>query len=138
MDFNGYLVGGVPLVLVVWGLVTFCKSLGVAGRALQIVGLLIGLALGVAYQVAQATPTDFAGWFTALIFGAALGLTANGLWDVAKFDLLPRVGHGSALSAGCQGNPKIESPDPDAFGKFIVAGALSGVGVSLPRRGCFD
>ncbi len=116
MDFNAYLVGGVPLVLVVWGLVAFVKSLGVAGRALQIVGLLIGLVLGVAYQVAQAVSVDFAGWFTALIFGLALGLVANGLWDVAKFDLLPKIGLGA-------------QPAADLGRTFLP---------SLPRRGCFD
>ncbi len=131
MAWESYLVGSVPLVLVVWGLVAFIKSLGIAGRALQIVGLLLGLALGVAYQVAQTLPTDFAGWFTALIFGVALGLTACGLWDVTKFDLLPRLG-GATLAEGVT---KIETPDPAGFGRFTT-GAVPGV--SLPRRGCFD
>ena len=80
-DFNTLLVGGIPLIVVVFGLVEFIKSLGLKGRVLTITSLVLGLIFGMAYQIAQAgTPAGFAGWFTALVFGLAIGLTASGFY----------------------------------------------------------
>ena len=80
MDFP-QMVSGVPLVLVVIGLVEWLKRFGVAGKLLNASSLVIGLALGVAYQYAQGTPADFAGWFAAGVFGLGLGLVASGIYD---------------------------------------------------------
>ena len=83
-DFNALLVGGIPLVVVIFGLVEFIKSLGLAGRALTVISLLLGILFGIAYHLAQSgIPTGFAGWFTAVIFGLALGLVASGFYKFA-------------------------------------------------------
>ena len=80
-DFNTLIVGGIPLIVVIFGLVEFIKSLGLKGRVLTIVSLVLGLVFGMAYQIAQAgMPAGFAGWFTTLIFGLAIGLTASGFY----------------------------------------------------------
>jgi len=87
-DFSTLLVGGISLVVVVFGLVEMVKSLGLRGNWLTVVSLLIGLALGMAYQIAKAgIPVDFAGWFSVTIFGIALGLVASGFykWSDARF-----------------------------------------------------
>ena len=84
MDFTQYLVAGVPLVLVVLGLVEWVKSLGLTGKAVKIVSLMIGLILGIGYQLSLAVPVGFGGWFTVTVFGLGLGLVASGIYDAAK------------------------------------------------------
>ena len=42
-DFSTLLVNGIPLIIVVFGLVEFMKSLGLKGNWLIIASLLIGL-----------------------------------------------------------------------------------------------
>ena len=83
MNFDA-IVAGLPLVLVVLGLVEWVKRLGLAGKAVVIVSMAIGLALGLAYQVSIAVPIDFAGWFGAAVYGIGLGLLASGIYDVGK------------------------------------------------------
>jgi len=83
MNFDA-IVAGLPLVLVVLGLVEWVKRLGLAGKAVVIVSMAIGLALGLAYQVSIAVPIDFAGWFGAAVYGIGLGLVASGIYDVGK------------------------------------------------------
>lgn len=83
MNFDA-IVAGLPLVLVVLGLVEWVKRLGLAGKAVVIVSMAIGLALGLAYQVSIAVPIDFAGWFGAAVYGIGLGLVASGVYDVGK------------------------------------------------------
>ena len=83
MNFDA-IVAGLPLVLVVLGLVEWVRRLGLAGKAVVIVSMAIGLALGLAYQVSIAVPIDFAGWFGAAVYGIGLGLVASGIYDVGK------------------------------------------------------
>ena len=81
-DISTLLVGGIPLVAVVFGLVEFVKSFGVRGHWLTIISMLLGLAFGVSYQIANAgIPVSFAGWFAVAVFGIMLGLVASGLYD---------------------------------------------------------
>ncbi len=85
MDLTILLVGTVPLIAVVFGLVEFVKSLGLKGRALTVFSLVLGLVFGLAYQFAQAgIPGTYAAWFTAVIFGLAIGLVASGFYDFAN------------------------------------------------------
>ena len=82
MDISTLLVGGFPLVAVVFGLVEFVKSFGLKGHWLTGVSILLGLAFGIAYQIANAgVPMNFAGWFSTVVFGLMLGLVASGLYD---------------------------------------------------------
>lgn len=82
--FSSITVAGIPLVLIIMGLVEWVKGFGVEGQALRGVSLAVGLALGVGYQLSVAVPVDFAGWFAAVVFGLGLGLVASGLFDAAK------------------------------------------------------
>ena len=80
-DISTLLIGGIPLLVVIFGLVEFSKSLGLAGRWLTVFSLLLGLAFGVAFRIATTgVPFDFPGWFTVVIFGLALGLTTSGFY----------------------------------------------------------
>ena len=84
MDISTLLVNGLPLSAVVFGLVEFIKSFGLRGHWLTIVSMLLGLAFGVSYQIANAgLPVSFASWFAVAVFGIMLGLVASGLYDFA-------------------------------------------------------
>lgn len=88
--FGDAAVSGVPLVAVVIGLVEWIRQMGVQGRALLVVSLLIGLALGGSYQLAQlGLPSGdfqavFGGWLGVAVYGLGMGLTASGIVKVAK------------------------------------------------------
>lgn len=91
MDFSDVIVNGIPLVVLIVGIVAFIKSMGVGGKALQATAAGIGLLFGIGYQVSIGVPATFAGWFGAVAYGLGLGVVASGLVDTAR-DLLARVG----------------------------------------------
>ena len=79
--FDTIVVAGIPLMLIVLGLVQFIKGFGVTGNQVKALSLSVGLVLGVGYQFSIAAPADFAGWFAVVVFGLGLGLVASGLYD---------------------------------------------------------
>jgi hypothetical protein len=90
-DLTQLLVGGIPLVVVIFGLVEFSKSFGLKGNWLTIFSMLLGLVFGVAFKIATAgTPVGFAAWFVVLVFGLALGLVTSGFYKFAD-SRLPKV-----------------------------------------------
>ena len=90
--FTNLLVGGIPLMIVIFGLIEFSKSLGLTGKILTVFSLALGLIFGMAYQIASAgLPSDFAGWFALVVYGLALGLVTSGFYDFAD-SRLPKVG----------------------------------------------
>lgn len=80
MSFD-QVINGIPLVLVVMGLVELSKAFGVQGKVLTALSFAIGLILGVLYQLSIGVPADFAGWFGAAVFGIGLGLVACKIYD---------------------------------------------------------
>lgn len=82
MEYGTAVVLGIPLIAVVMAAVEWLKSVGVEGKASLVASLVIGLLLGVGYQVSLGMPTDFAGWFGKFVYGLGLGLTASGLYNV--------------------------------------------------------
>lgn len=72
-------VNGIPLVLVVVGLVELTKPLRAEGRLFTSINFGIGRVLGILYQLSIAVPAGFGGWFATLVFALALGLVASGL-----------------------------------------------------------
>lgn len=83
MEFD-QIVNGIPLIFVVMGLVELVKAFGVQGKALTAASFVIGLVLGVLYQVSLGVPADYAGWFGAAVFGLALGLVASKVYDAIR------------------------------------------------------
>ena len=80
-DFSTLLVNGIPLTVVIFGLVEFVKSFGIQGKALTLVSMGFGLAFGIAYQVAQiGIPVNFAETFSIIVFGLTLGLVTSGFY----------------------------------------------------------
>ena len=83
MNFD-QIVNGIPLILVVMGLVELAKSFGAEGKILSLISFGIGLVLGIAYQVSLGMPVGFTGWFGAVVFGLALGLVACKVYDAIR------------------------------------------------------
>lgn len=77
---NAY-IKGIPLVLVVLGLVSWLGKLGVKGKAQLASSMGIGTLLGILYQVSLGMPAGFSGWFAAVIYGLALGLVGSGIYE---------------------------------------------------------
>jgi len=77
-------VVGVPLLIVTLGLVQFVKGFGLSGNVVKGVSLAIGFMLGLGYQFSVGAPVDFAGWFSAIVFGLGLGLVASGVYEVVN------------------------------------------------------
>jgi len=79
------LVGGIPLIIVIFGLVEFIKSFGLAGKIVTGLSLVLGVLFGVGYKIAESgTPATFAEWFAVAVFGIALGLVASGFYKFAE------------------------------------------------------
>ena len=87
-DFSTFFsvsVAGIPLSLVVLGLVTYLAQLGVTGRGLLISSFAIGLFFGGAYQISElGPPGTFGAWFGVLVYGLALGLFSSGVYNTGK------------------------------------------------------
>ncbi len=91
-DLAQLFVGGIPLIIVIFGLVEFSKSIGLSGKILTIVSLLLGLVFGIAYKIAETgLPSGFAAWFVVVVFGLALGLITSGFYDFAD-KRMPKIG----------------------------------------------
>lgn len=89
--FNDLAVSGIPLILVVFGLVEFIKTFGLTGRILTYISLVIAILLYFGYSYSAAGwPQSFSAWFSTAIVGICFGLVASGLYDFAK-DRLPKV-----------------------------------------------
>ena len=80
--FTNAVVAGIPLLIIVMGVVQFIKSFGLSGNTVKALSLGTGILIGLGYQVSLALPADFATWFAAGVFGLVLGLVASGVYDV--------------------------------------------------------
>lgn len=89
-SFASAAVNGVPLALVVFGLVAWLKKRGVQGGALLTASLCSGLIIGGGYIVTQTRPPTgdwwpvYVYWFGVLIYGLGLGLLASGVYEGGK------------------------------------------------------
>lgn len=70
----------INFLVLVFGLVEFFKKFGLKGRTLTGASMIIGIVLGVAYQVAQRNEA-FGEYFQIALFGLAVGLAASGVYD---------------------------------------------------------
>ena len=78
---DNIIVNGIPLIAIIMGLVEFLKRLGITGKWSIVTSMLVGLFLGIGYQLSAKPPASFADWFGAIVFGLGLGLAASGLYD---------------------------------------------------------
>lgn len=83
--FGNAVVLGVPLLFVTIGLVQWSKKFGLKGKALNGVSMVVGLVLGMGFQISSlGLPADFGGWFGIIVYGLGLGLVASGIYDAAQ------------------------------------------------------
>lgn len=83
LDLTGALVAGIPLILVVIGLVQYVKEkLGWSGVGVEIFAIVLGTAFGFGYHVyaAEVIVWTFNFIFEGLVFGLAVGLVATGIY----------------------------------------------------------
>lgn len=89
-NYFGAMVQGVPLLLVVVGLVEWIKAQGVSGNALRFASMGVGLLFGGGYMLTQARPPvgdwylSYVFWFGNVVYGLGLGVVASGLWDTVR------------------------------------------------------
>lgn len=77
-----FVVAGIPLILIVFGLVEEIKAWGLEGKILRAVSLVLGVLLAVLYQLgSNGLPADLMGWLVVVVVGLAFGLTASGAYD---------------------------------------------------------
>jgi hypothetical protein len=85
------MVNGVPLIVVIVGVVEWLKRLGISGMTLNMASMVVGIVFGVAYRHAEQPIGDFTSALSAVIYGIVLGLCASGVYDAAKSAVgLPR------------------------------------------------
>lgn len=83
-QINQAIIGVVPFLPIIFGLVEFFKQLGVKGQFSLVASMFLGLLFGAFYWAAtQGAPATFLGWFGLVVFGLMLGLTTSGVYDFA-------------------------------------------------------
>lgn len=83
LDLTGSLVAGIPLMLVVIGLVQYVKEkLGWSGWGVEVFAILLGVGLGFGYHVyaAEVIAWTYKFVFEGVIYGLAVGLVATGIY----------------------------------------------------------
>jgi hypothetical protein len=91
MDTSTMLVGAIPLMVIVFGLVEFSKKLGAKGNFLTILSMVVGLAFGMLFRIYSiGVPVGFAPWFEVIVYGLAIGLVASGFYDFVN-NRLPKT-----------------------------------------------
>ena len=84
-QFTTVSVNGVPLLVVVVALVQFAKQFfGITGDGVRGLALVIGFVIGLGYQLGLLFPTDWVGWFAAIIWAIGLGIASLGTYDAGK------------------------------------------------------
>lgn len=88
MDFSDAVINGIPLVLLIAGLVAFAKTMGLQGKALTILSAGLGLTFGAALQISQnGVPADFEAWLGLIVYGLGLGVVTSGMYDLVRRDI---------------------------------------------------
>jgi hypothetical protein len=76
-----FVIGGIPLIVIVLMLVEEIKAWGLQGKVLRIVSMLIGVLFAVAYQLAVEMPVTFMAWLVVIVVGLLYGIAASGAYD---------------------------------------------------------
>jgi len=73
-------VTGIPLVVFVLALTTWVADVvGAQGKQKMIIAMIVGLLAGGGYQLTQAMPASFAGWFAVAVYGKGTGRITTAL-----------------------------------------------------------
>jgi hypothetical protein len=83
LDLTGALVAGIPLMLIVIGLVQFVKEkIGWSGMGVEIFAIVLGTVFGFGYHVyaAEAIAWTYSFIFEGVMYGLTVGLVATGIY----------------------------------------------------------
>lgn len=80
MDLTDFSLNPATLLVLIFGLVEFCKTLGLEGRRLRLLSMALGVLLAGLYRLRELFPAHGA-WIELGFFGLAAGLAASGLYD---------------------------------------------------------
>ena len=83
MDFTAFEIGNVALIPLIVGWTQFAKEMGMDGKALRVLAVVLGiLAFGV-LRLGEMYPVILP-WVELVVFAAGGGLAATGLYDLGK------------------------------------------------------
>lgn len=106
-DYFGAMVKGIPLLLIVAGVVEYIKKAGLTGNKLLFASMGVGLVFGGGWVITQERPplgdawTIYVYWFGVMVYGVGLGLVASGLFDMIRGILKPKT----VVTYTVSGNP---------------------------------
>jgi hypothetical protein len=86
VDFSQIAIGGVSMILLVLGWVEAAKKLGLEGKWLTVLALVLGTLLAGLWKALSAglIPAPAVPWIEVAVVGLGGGLAATGLYDLAK------------------------------------------------------
>jgi hypothetical protein len=79
--FDKVLIAGVPLIVMVLGLVEFSKQLGVKGKGLMVLAMVVGTLFYGTHKAAEMYPV-IAPWLELVVYGLGGGVAATGIYDL--------------------------------------------------------
>jgi hypothetical protein len=83
INFGELSVNGLSFMVLVVGIVRSAKTLGLAGRGLTVLAMMLGTGLAIGYQVGMLYP-QFKVWFDIVVFGLGGGVAGTGYYDMFK------------------------------------------------------
>jgi len=85
---NTWVIGPLVINATIVGLVNFGKALGLKGRGLLVLALVLGLLFGMSYYVGfmiePGLDLGYVHFFSAAVYGVSVGLSSIGLYEGAK------------------------------------------------------
>jgi hypothetical protein len=81
--FQGVMIGGVALIVMIVGLVEFSKRLGVSGKWLLVEAMVLGMVFYGANKAAEMYPA-IQQWLELAVYTFGGGLAATGIFDVVN------------------------------------------------------
>jgi hypothetical protein len=91
MDLTTFVLNPATLLILIFGIVEFIKSLGLEGNKLRLVSMGTGIFLAVVFQVGQLYPDAFP-IIQVIFFGLAAGLAASGVYSFVNNRLPSKEG----------------------------------------------
>ena len=92
IDFSTFEIGGIPILLLIPGLVEAAKHFGINGKRSTLLALLIGsLLVGLSQAINLAlVPESVLPWLTVIVVGTGGGLAVTGYYDLANRFIRPK------------------------------------------------
>ena len=81
--YIGVLIGTVPVIVIVLGIVEFSKRLGLSGKWLLIEAMLLGVVFFGTHRLSSMYPS-IAVWVELVVYGLGGGLAATGIFDIVN------------------------------------------------------